>query len=78
MNRGGGGGGGMFQGVRGMHAGGMHSPTTDNLTDENILGKAYDNKVVMRLFSYLSGNYKHAILSLIAVIIYTIANVCIP
>ena len=77
MNRGGG-GGGMFQGVRGMHAGGMHSPTTDNLTDENILGKAYDNKVVMRLFSYLSGNYKHAILSLIAVIIYTIANVCIP
>ena len=28
--------------------------------------------------SYLSGNYKHAILSLIAVIIYTIANVCIP
>ena len=78
MNRGGGGGGGMFQGVRGMHAGGMHSPTTDNLTDENILGKAYDNKVVMRLFSYLSGNYKYAILSLIAVIIYTIANVCIP
>ena len=78
MNRGGGGGGGMVQGVRGMHAGGMHSPTTDNLTDENILGKAYDNKVVMRLFSYLSGNYKYAILSLIAVIIYTIANVCIP
>ena len=77
MNRGGG-GGGMFQGVRGMHAGGMHSPTTDNLTDENILGKAYDNKVVMRLFSYLRGNYKYAILSLIAVIIYTIANVCIP
>ena len=77
MNRGGG-GGGMFQGVRGMNAGGMHSPTTDNLTDENILGKAYDNKVVMRLFSYLSGNYKYAILSLIAVIIYTIANVCIP
>ena len=78
MNRGGGGGGGMLQGVRGMNAGGMHSPTTDNLTDENILGKAYDNKVVMRLFSYLSGNYKYAILSLIAVIIYTIANVCIP
>ena len=78
MHRGGGGGGGMFQGVRGMHAGGMHSPTTDNLTDENILGKAYDNKVVMRLFSYLRGNYKYAILSLIAVIIYTIANVCIP
>ena len=77
MNRGGG-GGGMFGGMRGMHAGGMHSPTTDNLTDENILGKAYDNKVVMRLFSYLSGNYKYAILSLIAVIIYTIANVCIP
>ena len=41
MNRGGGGGGGgMFGGMRGMHAGGMHSPTTDNLTDENILGKA--------------------------------------
>ena len=51
MNRGGGGGGGMFQGVRGMHAGGMHSPTQDNLTDDNILGKAYDNKEVMRLFS---------------------------
>lgn len=74
----GGGGGGMFGGMRGMNAGGMHSPTTDNLTDENLLGKAYDNKVVMRLFSYLSGNHKYAILSLIAVIVYTAANVCIP
>ena len=68
----------MFGGMRGMNAGGMHSPTTDNLTDENLLGKAYDNKVVMRLFSYLSGNHKYAILSLIAVIVYTVANVCIP
>ena len=74
----GGGGGGMFGGMRGMNAGGMHSPTTDNLTDENLLGKAYDNKVVMRLFSYLSGNHKYAILSLIAVTVYTAANVCIP
>ena len=68
----------MFGGMRGMNAGGMHSPTTDNLTDENLLGKAYDNKVVMRLFSYLSGNHKYAILSLIAVTVYTAANVCIP
>ena len=50
---GGGGFGGMMGGMRGLHAGGMNSPNLDNLTDEGVAGSAYDNKVVMRLLTYL-------------------------
>ena len=75
---GGGGFGGMMGGMRGLHAGGMHSPTTDNLTDESRLGSVYDNRVVMRLFTYIFPYKKDALLSLAAVLVYTVANVCIP
>ena len=76
--RGGSSGGGMFGGMRGMQAGGMHSPTTDNLRDDNAIGGVYNNKVVMRLLSYMKPYKRDAFLSLAAVIVYTISNASIP
>ena len=76
--RGGGGGGGMMGGMRGTNASGMRAPTSDNLVDEERLGNVYDNKVVMRLFTYVFPFKRDALITLAAVIVYTIANVCIP
>lgn len=75
---GGGGGGGMFSGLRGTNAGGMFAPTQDNLTDESVVGKVYDNRVVMRLLTYIAPFKKDALISLASVLVYTAANVCIP
>ena len=74
----GGGFGGMLGGQRGLQSGGMNSPTMDNLTDEGVVGSAYDHKVVMRLSTYVKPYKKDAILSILAVIVYTAANVAIP
>ena len=68
----------MMSGMRGMNAGGMHAPNADNLSDENRLGNVYDNKVVMRLFSYVIPYRREALSTLAAVLVYTAANVCIP
>ena len=81
MNRGGGGGGGfggMMGNMRGLNAGGMRSANMDNLSDEERLGKPYDNRVVMRLGSYVRNYKKDTLISLAAVIVYTAANVAIP
>ena len=78
MRGGGGGGGGMFGGMRGLNAGGMHAPNQDNLTDESIIGKVYDNRVVGRLLTYILPHKKDAFISLAAVLVYTAANVSIP
>ena len=78
MRGGGGGGGGMMGGMRGTNASGMRAPTSDNLVDEERLGNVYDNKVVMRLFTYVFPFKRDALITLAAVIVYTIANVCIP
>ncbi len=78
LGGGGGGGGGMLGGMRGTHAGSLHAPTTDNLADEHVLGKAYDNRVVMRLLTYIAPFKKDALLSLLAMLVYTAANVSIP
>ena len=80
MRHGGGGGGfgGMMGGMRGTNAGGMHSPTQDNLSDEGVMGSIYNNTVVMRLLSYIGPYKKDAIKSLIAVLTYTAGNVAIP
>ena len=51
--RSGGGGGGMLSGMRGTHAASVHAPTMDSLTDEHVVGRVYDNTVVMRLLTYL-------------------------
>lgn len=75
---GGGGGGGMLSGLRGTNAGGMFAPTQDNLTDDSIVGKVYDNRVVMRLLTYIAPFKKDAFISLGAVLVYTGANVSIP
>lgn len=74
----GGGFGGMLGGMRGLQAGGMNSPTMDNLTDEGIVGSAYDNKVVMRLATYMRPYKKDVLISLAAVLTYTAGNVTIP
>ena len=74
----GGGFGGMMGGVRGLHAGGMNAPTQDNLTDEGVMGKIYDNKVVMRLLTYVKPYKKDSLLSVAAVLAYTAGNVAIP
>jgi len=75
---GGGGGGGMLSGWRGTHAVGIYAPTTNSLTDETIVGKAYDNTVVRRLLTYIVLYKKDALVSLAAVLVYTAANVGIP
>ena len=75
---GGGGFGGMMGGMRGLHAGGMNSPNMDNLTDEAVVGKAYDNKVVMRLTTYLRPHKRLVLISIAAILVYTVGNVSIP
>ena len=74
----GGGFGGMMGGMRGLHAGGMNSPNMDNLTDEGVEGSAYDNKVVMRLLTYLKPHKRDVLLSITAILIYTVGNVSVP
>jgi ATP-binding cassette subfamily B protein len=71
-------GGGLLSGWRGTNAGSIHAPTPDNLTDEMIVGKVYDNRVVMRLLTYIVPYRQDALLSLVSVLVYTAANVSIP
>ena len=68
----------MLSGLRGTNAGGMFAPTQDNLTDDSVVGKVYDNRVVMRLLTYITPFKKDALISLAAVLVYTAANVSIP
>jgi ATP-binding cassette subfamily B protein len=74
----GGGFGGMMGGMRGLQSGGMNSPTLDNLTDDSVVGSAYDNKVVMRLLTYLRPQKREVVASLTAILIYTVCNVSVP
>ncbi len=74
----GGGFGGMMGGMRGLNAAGDRAPTADNLSDDSIVGAAYDHRVVMRLMTYIAPYKRDAILAIIAVTLYTGANVCIP
>ena len=74
----GGGFGGMMGGMRGLQAGGMNSPNLDNLTDEGVEGSAYDNRVVMRLLTYLKPHKRDVLFSITAILIYTIGNVSVP
>ena len=68
----------MMGGMSGLQAAGMRAPTVDNLTDEGTLGRAYDNRVVMRLASYLWPYKRDVLISLAAVFLYTLATVSIP
>jgi ATP-binding cassette subfamily B protein len=73
-----GGGGELLSGWRGTHAGSIHAPTRDNLGDETMVGKVYDNRVVRRLLTYIALYKKDALVSLLAVLVYTAANVSLP
>lgn len=74
----GGGFGGMMGGMRGLQSGGMNSPSLDNLTDEGVQGSAYDNKVVMRLATYLKSHQKDVFITVCSIFTYTVGNVTIP
>ena len=78
MHQGGGGFGGMMGGMRGLQAGGMRSPNMENLSDEGLVGRAYNNQVVMRLATYVKPYKRDTIISIAAVLTYTVGNVCIP
>jgi ATP-binding cassette subfamily B multidrug efflux pump len=73
-----GGGGDMLSGWRGTNAGSMFAPTKDHLSDDAVVGKVYDNRVVMRLLTYLVPYKKDVLISLVAVLVYTAANVGLP
>lgn len=72
------GGGDMLSGWRGTNAGGMFAPSRDNLSDDTVIGKVYDNRVVMRLLTYLVPYRRDALITLAAMLVYTAANVGIP
>jgi len=74
----GGGVGGMMGGMRGMGSHGMNVANMDNLSDDALVGSAYDHKVVMRLITYIWPYKKHAIIAMIAVLLYTVGNVAVP
>ncbi len=79
MMRGGGGmGGGMMRGMRGTSADSMFAPTNDNLTDEDVVGRAYDNRVVMRFSTYIKPYRKFALIALAALLTYAAVNALIP
>src|SRR5262249_59852042 len=73
-----GGGGDMLSGWRGTQAGGLYAPTANQLRDETVVGKAYDNRAVKRLFTYIALYKKDALMTVAAVLVYTAANVGIP
>ena len=68
----------MMGGMRGLNAAGDRAANADNLSDESVVGAAYDHRVVMRLMTYIAPYKRDAILAIIAVTLYTAANVCIP
>jgi len=68
----------MMGGMRGMGAAGMNTANMDSLTDETIVGAAYDHKVVMRLMTYIWPYKRDAFIALAAVLVYTMGTVAIP
>ena len=74
----GGGVGGMMGGMRGIGAHGMNVANMDNLTDDSIVGAAYDHKVVVRLMTYIWPYKRDALISVLAVLLYTLGNIAVP
>ena len=71
--------GGGFSGIMGgLNAGSMQAPNLDNLTDEKVIGKVYDHRVVMRLATYVGAYKRDALISIAALLVYTLGNVSIP
>ncbi len=78
MMRGGGMGGGMMGGMRGTSADSMFAPTNDNLTDEDVVGRVYDNRVVARFMTYIKPYRKFALIALASLLTYAAVNAAIP
>ena len=79
MMRGGGGmGGGMMRGMRGTSADSMFAPTNDNLTDEDVVGRVYDNRVVMRFMTFIKPYKTYALIALASLLVYAAVNASIP
>ena len=70
--------GGMMGGMRGLESGTMRGPTTDTLSDDSIVGAAYDHKVVVRMLKYIKPYKREVFISVASVMLYTAANVAIP
>ncbi len=70
--------GGMMGGMKGVVTGGINSPNMDNLTDEGIVGSAYDHKVVMRLLTYVRPYKREAYISLVSMVVYAMASISVP
>ena len=68
----------MMGGMRGMGAHGMNVANMDSLTDDSIVGSAYDHKVVVRLMTYIWPYKRDAFIAIAAVLMYTLGNVTIP
>ena len=79
MMRGGGGiGGGMMRGMRGTSADSMFAPSNDSLTDEDVVGRVYDNKVVTRFMGYIKPYRTFALIALVSLLLYAAMNATIP
>ena len=68
----------MMGGMRGVNAAGDRAANSDNIRDEAIVGSVYDHGVVMRLMTYIVPYKRDAFFAILAVLLYTAANVCIP
>ena len=68
----------MMGGMKGMGSSGMRTANEDNLSDDSIVGAAYDHKVVVRLLTYIWPYKRDALIAIIAVLIYTLGNVLVP
>ena len=68
----------MMGGMRGLGAHGMNAANMDNMTDDSVVGTAYDHKVVVRLMTYIWPYRRDAFIALAAVLVYTLGNVAVP
>ena len=64
--------------MRGTSADSMFAPSNDNLTDEEVVGRVYDNRVVVRFATYIGPYRKYALIALISVLLYAAMNAGIP
>ena len=70
--------GGMMGGMRGISSFGARAANLDVLTDEGIVGSAYDHRVVMRLLTYLRTQKLNVFIALVGVIIYSAGTIAVP
>ncbi|CAI8026776.1 Uncharacterized ABC transporter ATP-binding protein YknV [Geodia barretti] len=64
--------------MRGTSADSMFAPSNDQLTDEDVVGRVYDNKVVVRFTSYIKPYSKFAFIALGSLLVYAAFNAGIP